>query len=167
MVFFNLILVYFIYNYYVVNEIDLGFIGISIGYFYYQIYWFGLGIMLVNISIILISGIVLVGFGVSYQIVIMVVDLDFILFVFNFNIQFGDEIKYVFVLDFGGWIKCDIIVKIFGVFESQFIDDVIIVGNWIGNWGIMIFLFVLFFILFMDFLSGNYVNNIIKIWSLN
>lgn len=167
MVFPNMVLAHLTHNYYVIGQTDPGSIGTTTGYFHHQTYRLGLGTLPVSISITPLTGIASVGSGVSHQTAIMVIDPDSISFVLNSNIQYGDEIKYVLVSDFGGWIKRDTIVKLFGELESQFTDDATAAANWTGNWATTTSTYVSPSASFTDSPSGDYANSTNKTWAMN
>lgn len=89
-----------------------------------------------TVSIEALEGIQTVGGENVYNLAIEESQEGAIAYQLNSGIQYGDEVKYVLVLDNGLWQSRDTISKVFGGPTIQFEDAANSLDHWEGSWGL-------------------------------
>jgi len=160
MLFSNIVLAHLPLVYGVTKNLDEStFIDDLAGDFNYSITRLGRTTGALTVSVEPILGIQSVGNSTSYNLMIEEVQIDAITYVLDPSIQYGDEVKYVFVTDNGTWQKRDTITKIYGSPTVQFFDQADALDNWSGDWGLITEEFYSPNFSFADSPNSKYQNN--------
>lgn len=134
MVWSNLRMAHITHKYLATEETDDALIGAASGFFHHEVQRLGFESGAVTVSVNPITNIQSVGTGVSYDINWNTVDDDSISYVLNPAIQFGDEVVYELVTDYGAWQYRDTITKTYDQWLVVVNDDASSTANWTGNW---------------------------------
>jgi PKD repeat protein len=167
MFFPNLVLAHLSKKYFVVKDIDPSSISTLNGSFNHSIQRFGRENGSVTVSIEPILNIISVGNPVIYSLNLMQSSTGSITYSLNPNIQFGNQIKYVLLTDYGLWVRRDTIVKTFGLFNLVSSEDANSVSNWTGNWSTTATTYVSPSKSYFDGSLNNYSNNANKTYTYN
>lgn len=136
MVFPNMRMAHVTHKYLVTSETDDPMISSTSGYFHHEVLRLGFESGGVDVSIDPLTNIQSVGSAVTYDINWHTTDNDSISFVLSPTIQFGDEVSYVLVTDYGAWQQRDTITKIYDQWSLVQSDDASSAANWTGTWSL-------------------------------
>lgn len=136
MVWPNLRMAHITHKYLVTEETDEALIGANTGYFHHEVQRLGFEAGPVDVYINPIQNIQSVGGTISHDIGWHTTDDDSISYVLDPAIQFGDEVIYELVTDYGAWQHRDTITKIYDQWLVVVADDASTTGNWTGTWGL-------------------------------
>lgn len=165
-------MVNFVYYYFEVWDEMLEIFSELQGIIFLEIQWFGLEDGSVMLSVIVGSLNVVVVLALQ----VFVFDLlESMGYFFDYMVMLGlviiEEVCFVIVLDYGGYVYCDILEKIYfnGVINIVFVDFMDSLFNWIisGFWVLIIEVFVFVFNFFIDSFFSNYFVGIINLLMLN
>lgn len=134
MVWSNLRMAHVTHRYLVVEETDEALLASNSGYFHYEAQRLGFESGAVSVLINPISNIQTVGGANSHDINWHATTEDSISYVLSPTIQFGDEVVYELVTDYGTWQHRDTITKIYDQWVLAVIDDASTIANWTGAW---------------------------------
>jgi len=134
MVWPNLRMAHITHRYLVAKETDDAIIGTTSGFFHHKVQRLGFESGAVDVAINPIQNIQTVGGAISHDIGWHTVNEDSISFVLDPTIQFGDEVIYELVTDYGAWQHRDTITKIFDQWMVIASDNASTTTNWSGGW---------------------------------
>lgn len=163
----NLMVAQLSHKYSVVKDESPSFIESMTGYFNYSAERLGIEDGAFLISIEPLKGIQTVGSINNHTLNLKGRLLDSISFSLNPLLQFGDNIQYVIVADYGNWEHRDTIVKRYGAISLQISDDCSSLNNWTGDWNTSITDYHSGFSAFTDSPFGNYQGASISQFKLN
>lgn len=130
----NLRMAHITHRYLTTEETDDALIGSATGFFHHEVQRLGFESGAVTVLINPITNIQSVGAGIVYDIGWHTRDEDSISFVLDPAIQFGDELVYELVTDYGVWQYRDTITKIYDQWLVVANDDASTTTNWTGQW---------------------------------
>ena len=136
MVWPNLRMAHVTHRYLVTEETDEAIIGTNSGYFHHEVQRLGFESGPVTVLINPITNIQSVGAGISHDIGWHTLNDDSISFVLDPAIQFGDEIVYELVTDYGVWQYRDTITKVYDQWLVVVNDDASSTVDWTGQWSL-------------------------------
>jgi len=134
MVWPNLRMAHVTHRYLITEDIDEVLISDNAGYFRHEVQRLGFESGPVTVAINPILNIQSVGSSVSHDISWHTTLVDSISYVLDPMIQFGDEVKYELVTDYGSWQHRDTITKIYDQWVLTVNDDASSTSNWTGSW---------------------------------
>lgn len=134
MVWPNLRMAHITHRYLVTDETDDAILGATTGFFHHEVQRLGFEAGAVNVLINPIQNIQSVGGAISYDIGWHTMDNDSISYVLDPAIQFGDEVIYELVTDYGAWQHRDTITKIYDQWLVVASDNATTTTNWSGTW---------------------------------
>ena len=136
MVWPNLRMAHVTHKYLVTSETDDAVIGTNTGYFHHEVQRLGFESGPVTVLINPITNIQSVGASIAHDIGWHTMDDDSISYVLDPAIQFGDEVVYELVTDYGAWQHRDTITKIYDQWLVVVNDDASSTADWTGQWGL-------------------------------
>lgn len=134
MVWPNMRMAHVTHRYLVTEETDDALISDNSGYFRHEVLRLGFEPGPVTVSINPVLNLQSVGASVSHDISWHSTAEDSISYVLDPMIQFGDEVKYELVTDYGAWQHRDTITKIYDQWILIENDDASSTANWTGSW---------------------------------
>ncbi|GAB5416197.1 MAG: hypothetical protein Crog3KO_08110 [Crocinitomicaceae bacterium] len=134
MVWSNLRMAHVTHRYLTTDDTDDAIIGTPTGFFHHKVQRLGFESGPVTVFINPITNIQSVGTGVTYDINWHTVDNDSISYTLNPTIQFGDEVVYELITDYGDWQYRDTISKTYDQWLVVVNDDASSTANWTGTW---------------------------------
>lgn len=136
MVWPNLRMAHVTHRYLVTEETDEAIIGSNTGYFHHEVQRLGFESGAVEVRINPIQNIQSVGAAISYDIGWHTSDEDSISYMLDPTIQFGDEVIYELITDYGAWQHRDTITKIYDQWLVLVNDDATTTADWTGTWSL-------------------------------
>lgn len=136
MVWPNLRMAHVTHRYLSTKETDEALIGSNSGYFHHEVQRLGFEAGAVDVLINPIQNIQTVGAAVSHDIGWHTINDDSISFVLDPAINFGDELIYELITDYGAWQHRDTITKIYDQWVVLASDNGSNTANWTGTWGL-------------------------------
>lgn len=164
MLFTNMVMAHITHKYLVVDDTDPLMISTTSGNFNHEVQRLGFESGNVEVSIVPIANIQSVGPPVNYDINWHTTDVGSISFVLDPAIQFGDQVVYDLVTDYGGWQHHDTITKIYDQWALVIDDDASSAGDWTGTWSLTSDDAYSPSTSFADSDGGDYGNNDYKTW---
>ncbi len=136
MVWPNLRMAHVTHKYLITNETDAALIETNTGYFHHEVKRLGFESGPVYVLINPIQNIQSVGSAIAHDIPWHTTDEDSISYVLDPAINFGDEVIYELVTDYGAWQHRDTITKIYDQWVVIASDNASSTANWTGSWSL-------------------------------
>lgn len=134
MIFPNLTLAHITHRYLITEDADPTYIGSLSGNFNHTVQRLGLETGAVDVYITPIQNIQTVGSAVSYDIGFHASSSGAFSYDLDPAIQFGEEIIYDLVTDYGAWQQHDTITKLYGALGVVSMENGNSSANWVGTW---------------------------------